>query len=429
MAWNQPGNNGQDRDPWGSSNNSGNSGGNNSGGNNNKGGREQGPPDLDDIVRKLSKKLSSFGGKGSGNGNGTGNTSGPQNSMSGRIVGIAAVAVVVIWAASGFYTIKEAERGVVTRFGKFSHLVQPGLNWKPTFVDQVRAVNVESVRELAASGVMLTSDENVVRVEMNVQYRVTDPERYLFSVTNADDSLRQATDSALRGVIGKYTMDRILTEGRTVVRSDTQRVLEETIRPYDMGITLLDVNFQAARPPEEVKAAFDDAIAARENEQQYIREAEAYANEVQPRANGQAQRILEEGRAYKTRTVLEAQGEVQRFAKLLPEYKAAPEITRQRLYIDSMERLLSHTRKVLVNDKSSNNVMVLPLDQLLRNSPAADATRKDTSAKTLLRLPPLTTPAPGAVEPSSSEAGSSGSVMDQRRANAQRDNTTRVGGE
>ena len=152
----------------------------------------------------------------------------------------------------------------------------------------MQAVNVEAVRELAASGVMLTSDENVVRVEMNVQYRVTDPERYLFAVTSADDSLRQATDSALRGVIGRSSMDRILTEGRTVVRSETQREIDETIRPYNMGITVLDVNFRAARPPEEVKAAFDDAIAARENREQYVREAEAYANEVQPRANGRA---------------------------------------------------------------------------------------------------------------------------------------------
>ncbi len=201
MAWNQPGNNGQDRDPWGSSNNNGG----NSGGNNNKGGRDQGPPDLDDIFRKLSKKLSSLGGKGSGSG-GNGASHGP--GFSGRVVGIAVVAVVVIWAASGFYTIKEAERGVVTRLGKLSHIVQPGLNWKPTFIDEVVPVNVEAVRELAASGVMLTSDENVVRVEMNVQYRVTDPAAYLFSVTNPDDSLRQATDSAVRGVIGKYTMDK-----------------------------------------------------------------------------------------------------------------------------------------------------------------------------------------------------------------------------
>ncbi|ASN84000.1 FtsH protease activity modulator HflK [Pectobacterium versatile] len=418
MAWNQPGNNGQDRDPWGSSSNNGG----NSGGNNNKGGRDQGPPDLDDIFRKLSKKLSDLGGgKGSGSSN-SGNSGGP--ALGGRIVGIAAVAAVVIWAATGFYTIKEAERGVVTRFGKFSHLVGPGLNWKPTFIDSVRAVNVESVRELATSGVMLTSDENVVRVEMNVQYRVTQPEQYLFSVTNADDSLRQATDSALRGVIGKYTMDKILTEGRTIVRTDTQRVLEETVRPYNMGITLLDVNFQTARPPEEVKAAFDDAIAARENEQQYIREAEAYANEVQPRANGQAQRILEESRAYKTRTVLEAQGEVARFARVLPEYKAAPEITRERLYIETMERVLSHTRKVLVNDKGGN-LMVLPLDQMLRGQ-GGENTQSNNSSANPLRLPSNSS---GATNSNQTRSSNNGNIMDQRRANAQRDDLTRVGRE
>jgi membrane protease subunit HflK len=422
MAWNQPGNNGQDRDPWGSSNNNGG----NSGGNN-KGGRDQGPPDLDDIFRKLSKKLSSLtgGGKGS-NGNNSGGTGSIGPGFSGKIVGIAAVAVVVIWAASGFYTIKEAERGVVTRFGKFSHLVQPGLNWKPTFIDQVRPVNVESVRDLSASGVMLTSDENVVRVEMNVQYRVSDPAAYLFSVTDANDSLRQATDSALRGVIGKYTMDKILTEGRTIVRSDTQRVLEETIRPYKMGITLLDVNFQAARPPEEVKAAFDDAIAARENEQQSIREAEAYANEVQPRANGAAQRLLENARAYQAQTVLEAQGEVARFAKLLPEYKAAPEITRERLYIETMERVLSHTRKVLVADnKGNNNLMVLPLDQMLRGAGKSATEGSRDVGQNLLAPAPASTPSSDA----STSSSSSGSIMDQRRANAQRSDNTRVGRE
>ena len=417
MAWNQPGNNGQDRDPWGSSNNQGG----NSGGNGNKGGREQGPPDLDDIFRKLSKKLGGLGGGKGGLGGGSG-SQGPRGPMGGRVVGIVAAAAVIIWAASGFYTIKEAERGVVTRFGKFSHLVEPGLNWKPTFVDNVQAVNVESVRELAASGVMLTSDENVVRVEMNVQYRVTDPERYLFSVTSADDSLRQATDSALRGVIGKYTMDRILTEGRTVIRSDTQRELEETIRPYNMGITLLDVNFQTARPPEEVKAAFDDAIAARENEQQYIREAEAYTNEVQPRANGQAQRILEEARAYKTQTVLEAQGEVARFAKILPEYKAAPEITRERLYIETMEKVLSHTRKVLVNDKGSN-LMVLPLDQMLKGAGAPAAKSDSSGASDLLRLPP----ASSSNSASNASTSTGGTIMDQRRANAQRNDYQRQG--
>ncbi|ADP10279.1 MULTISPECIES: FtsH protease activity modulator HflK [Erwinia] len=417
MAWNQPGNNGQDRDPWGSSNNQGG----NSGGN--KGGRDKGPPDLDDIFRKLSNKLGGLGGgkKGADGNGGTPRAAG----NGGRLVGIVAVAAVVIWAASGFYTIKEAERGVVTRFGKFSHLVEPGLNWKPTFIDRVRAVNVEAVRELSASGTMLTSDENVVRVEMNVQYRVTNPERYMFAVTSADDSLRQATDSALRGVIGRSTMDRILTEGRTVVRSDTQRELEETIRPYDMGITLLDVNFQTARPPEDVKASFDDAIAARENREQSVREAEAYANDKLPRARGDAQGILEQARAYKARVTLEAQGEVDSFARILPEYKAAPQITRERLYIETMERVLGHTRKVLVNDKG-NNLMVLPLDQLMRGQAGASTGNSQDGSSSLLRLPP----ASGSKERANSSSSSSpDDIMDQRRVNALRSDTQREGRE
>ncbi len=412
MAWNQPGNNGQDRDPWGSSKPGGDSGGN-------KGGRDKGPPDLDDIFRKLSNKLNGLG-KGKSGGTGGGSSQEPNKPVSGRILGIAVAAIVILWAATGFYTIKEAERGVVTRFGEFSHLVEPGLNWKPTFIDSVRPVNVEAVRELAASGVMLTSDENVVRVEMNVQYRITDPEHYLYSVTSADDSLRQATDSALRGVIGKYTMDKILTEGRTIIRNDTQREIEETVRPYNMGITLLDVNFQTARPPEEVKSSFDDAIAARENEQQYIREAEAYSNEVQPRANGQAQRILEEARAYKTQTVLEAQGEVARFAKLLPEYKAAPAITRERLYIEAMEKVLSNTRKVLVNDKG-NSLMVLPLDQMLKGGAQAPAASSGNSVtENLLRLPPASSAPSTSSRVNTTSQTRNSDIMDQRRANAQR---------
>ncbi|CAK9886165.1 MAG: Modulator of FtsH protease HflK [Candidatus Erwinia impunctatus] len=413
MAWNQPGNNGQDRDPWGSSDKGGNSGGNNNTG------RDKNVPEVDALFRKLTQLF-----KGSGGNNGGNQT--PTASGGGRLFTIVAVAAVVVWAATGFYTIKEAERGVVTRFGKFSHIVEPGLNWKPTFIDQVRAVNVEAVRELGASGMMLTSDENVVRVEMNVQYRVTDPERYLYSVTNAENSLRQATDSALRGVIGGSTMDRILTEGRTIVRSETQRELEETIRPYDTGITLLDVNFQAARPPEEVKKAFDDAIAARENREQYVREAEAYANEVQPKANGDAQRILEEARAYKARTVLEAQGEVARFAKLLPEYRAAPEVTRERLYIDSMEKVLSQTRKVLMNEQS-NSLMLLPLDQMMNGSAKSgnhissgtlNSNRSDT-----VRIPETQ------AERNRSNTQTADDIMGQRRANAQRADTLREGRE
>ncbi|MEG0279290.1 MAG: FtsH protease activity modulator HflK [Morganella sp. (in: enterobacteria)] len=365
MAWNQPGNNGQDRDPWGSSNKGGNSDGN-------KSGRNRGASDLDDLFRKMSRKLGGLGGGKGGNNNGQsgGNSRPPMQFGGGRLLGLAAAAVVVVWAATGFYTIKETERGVVTRFGKFSHVVQPGLNWRPTFIDRVTAVDVATVQDLATNGMMLTADENVVRVNMNVQFQVVNPEDYLFSVTNPNNSLRQAMDSAVRGVIGKFTMEKILTANRTVVRNETQKVLEETIRPYKMGIAIVDVNFQEARPPAEVQASFDDVIAARENEQQSIREAEAYSNEVLPLAKGNAQSMIEGAQAYKASIVLKARGEVASFAKMLPEYRAAPDITRERLYIETMERVLSNTRKVIANDKS-NSMMVLPLDQLMREQRAA----------------------------------------------------------
>ncbi|UAJ65041.1 FtsH protease activity modulator HflK [Candidatus Schneideria nysicola] len=346
MEWNHTNNQGNDRDPWGNQSHK-----------ETIKSRKEKSLNIESIHR-IREKLRYFFSKKNKN---TTNKSLQQNRHLSYII----TAVIVAWIGSGFYTIKEAEKGVVLRFGKFNRLVQPGLNWKPTFIDTVTAVNIESVREIAACGIMLTSDENVVKVEMNVQYRITNPRFYLFSVINADNSLHQATDSALRGIIGKYTMDKILTEGRTIVRSDTQRVLEEIIQPYNIGIDLLDVNFQLARPPEEVKAAFDDAIAARENEQQYIREAEAYANEVRPRANGKAQRILEEGRAYKVRTILEAKGEIERLSKLLPEYNLAPSITKERLYIQTMEKILNCTKKVIVDD--TNNLLIMSLDKLLQN--------------------------------------------------------------
>ncbi|WWO97559.1 MAG: FtsH protease activity modulator HflK [Candidatus Dasytiphilus stammeri] len=282
------------------------------------------------------------------------------HNKSGRGFLIIILISMILWLISGFYTIQESDRGVVTRFGKFSNIVFPGLNWKLNFIDRVYPINIEAVREIVAAGRMLTSDENLVHVEMNVQYRVTNPVNYLFSVTNPDESLRQATDSALRGIIGKFSMDTIMTEGRTIIRRDTKNELQQIINQYNMGITLLDVNLQAIRPPEEVKAAFDDVIAARENEQQYIREAESYANEVQPRASGRAQRIIEDAYAYKTRTILEAQGEITQFAKILPEYKKAPEITKERLYIETMENIFLHTQKILLHS-NSKNILFLPL--------------------------------------------------------------------
>ncbi|WAI11745.1 MAG: FtsH protease activity modulator HflK [Buchnera aphidicola (Macrosiphum albifrons)] len=348
MVWNKPNDNKPEFDPWGNNNS------NNQNGSDNIHEKKTTVSDVKNFLYGLrniiTKKTNSSG-------------------SSKKVIHPFSIIIFIsffIWGVSGFYTIKEAERGVVTSFGKFSHVVQPGLNWRPIFINEVKAVNVETVRELATSGVMLTSDENVVRVEMNVQYKITNPADYLFSVCYPDDSLRQATDSALRGVIGHSTMDRVLTEGRTLVRNDTQKEIEETIKPYKMGITILDVNFQTARPPEEVKAAFDDAIAARENREQYVREAEAYSNEVQPKANGKAERIIEEARAYSSRIILEAQGEVARFSKILPQYRIAKKITLKRLYIESMERLLSKNKKIFI-DKKNNSVFFLSLDHLFSN--------------------------------------------------------------
>ncbi|PWI33147.1 FtsH protease activity modulator HflK [Vibrio albus] len=364
MAWNEPGNNnngnnGRDNDPWGN--------------NNNRGGRDQGPPDLDEVFSKLSQKLGGRFGKKGGV---------PSFGGGGSAIGLGLIVVVlaVVWVFSGFYTIGEAERGVVLRLGKYHHTVEPGLNWRPRFIDEVTPVNVQRIQQLQASGLMLTKDENVVNVEMVVQYRVSDPYKYLFRVTNADDSLRQATDSALRAVIGDSLMDSTLTSGRQVIRQSTQVELNNIIDNYDMGLTVVDVTFQDARPPEQVKDAFDDAIAAREDEERYIRESEAYKNEILPKATGRAERLKKEAQGYSERTINEAHGQVAQFEKLLPEYHAAPEVTRDRLYLDTMEEVYSRSSKVLIDSKSSGNLLYLPIDKLAEQSAGATQTKRQAKS-------------------------------------------------
>ncbi len=341
MAWNEPGNGGKDRDPWG-----------------NNGKQQGGPPDLDQVIRNLSSKLGGLlgrSGTGSGGGGGVGTF--------GIVVGL--VLAVVVWVVSGFYTIGEAQRGVVLRFGNYYQTVDPGLSWKATFIDRVFPVDVETVRSQPASGFMLTRDENLVRVEMDVQYRVLEPRDYLFNVTNADDSLHQALDSALRFVVGHSTMDDVLTVGRERVRQETRELLEQIIEPYQLGLAVLDLNFLPARPPEEVKDAFDDAIAAQEDEQRFIREAEAYAREIEPKARGQVQRLLQEAEAYKEQIALRAEGEVARFRELLPQYQEQPKLTRDRIYLETMEEIYSKVNKVIVDTPEGNNsLLYLPLDKL-----------------------------------------------------------------
>ncbi|HEA15385.1 MAG: FtsH protease activity modulator HflK [Pseudoalteromonas prydzensis] len=340
MAWNEPGNNGNDKDPW-----------------NKKGGRDQGPPDLDEVFRKFSGKFGGlFGGNKSGKSGG---------GLGGAGLSFVLIIAAIVWALSGIYTVKEAERGIVLHFGQFDRIADPGLRWKMTFIETVIPVDIEAVRSLSTSGFMLTEDENVVSVEFQVQYRVIDPFLYKFSVTNADSSLEEALESALRYVVGHSKMDQVLTNGREVVRQNTWDELNKIVEPYNLGLIVTDVNFKDSRPPAEVKDAFDDAIAAQEDEQRFIREAEAYAREIEPRARGQVTRMTQEAEGYGERIILEAQGEVARFEKLLPEYQAAKKVTRERLYIDAMEEVLGNSSKVLVDVKGGNNMMYLPLDKIM----------------------------------------------------------------
>lgn len=343
MAWNEPG---KDKDPW-----------NNDGKKN-----DQGPPDLDVIFKKLSTLFSGLFGKKFSMG--SGNTGGGRNVV---IMGVFAV-LIVVWFASGWYTIKESDRGLVLRFGAYHSQVDPGLHWHPNFIDKIIPVNVKAFRTMPTTGFMLTEDENIVRVAMEVQYRIMAPEKYLFNVTDADNSLLQALDSSLRFVVGHSTMDDVLTTGREVVRQETWDMLDMIIEPYDIGIEIVDVNLQRTRPPEEVKDAFDDAIAAQEDEQRFIREAEAYEREKEPIARGQVKRIEQEAQAYKEGLILKAQGEVARFNLLLPQYQANPEVTRQRLYLEAMETVLNNTSKVLIDNKAGGNLTFLPLDKLMDNS-------------------------------------------------------------
>ncbi|PKH88478.1 FtsH protease activity modulator HflK [Colwellia sp. Bg11-28] len=356
MAWNEPGNN--DKDPW-----------------KNKGGKNQGPPDLDELLNDLGKKVTGiFGGKTTKGGSGSG------KSFSSIGISILLIVASVVYAFSGFYTIKEAEQGIVLRFGEYAGTVEPGINWKWTFVDRIIPVDMQSTRDMPSSGFMLTKDENVVRVEMQIQYRVVDARKYIFSVTNADDSLNQSLDSALRYVVGHAKMDDILTSGRESIRQSVWEELDKIIEPYNLGLIIVDVNFKDARPPNEVKDAFDDAISAQEDEVRFLREAEAYARGIEPRARGRVKRMEQEAIAYKSRIVLDAQGEVARFEKILPEYQAAPKVTRERLYIATMEKVYGNVSKVMVDVEGGNNMMYLPLDKIIQQQNTSNSSGKTTYA-------------------------------------------------
>lgn len=382
MAWNEPGGNGP-KDPWGNNdrgNNSGNNDrGNNRGPNNNRGGNQ--PPDLDEAIQQLMKKLNGLFG-----GNGGGNNRKNQNNGAGGMFGIAAAILVVMLGFNTFYTLDEQERGVVLRLGEYLKTEQPGLQWKIPLLDQVIPVNTTKVREAEIKERMLTEDENIVEVELNAQYRVVDPVAFALRVEAPERTLLSAAESALRHEVGSTAMDPILTTGRAELAEKVQLRLQDYLERYATGMVLTNVNIKDARPPAQVKAAFDDVQKAKQDKERFINESEAYANSIVPEARGRAQRQLEEASAYKERIIARAEGEAARFDNLYSEYKKAPKVTRERLYIESVTEVYNNASKVMVDVDGGNNMMYLPLDQIIKNMPAQANTSGAISDNDISRL-------------------------------------------
>jgi membrane protease subunit HflK len=362
MAWNEPG--GDKRDPWGGGN------------------KQDGPPDLDEVIRNLQKKFSGlFGKKGGG---GSGSDSGKPMPGSG-LVGIVILALVILYVGvKGFYIVGPAERGVETRFGAFKQITMPGPNWRlPEPFETHTLVNVDDVTSFKHKAQMLTSDENIVEVSLNVQYRINNPDDFLFRDHDPRETIRSSTESALREVVGQNTLDDIITENRNAIAVAVKQGIVDLVGLYKTGLEVVRVNIQDAEAPPAVKEAFDDVIKAREDKERFVNKAEEYANKIIPEARGEAEQRKENARAYKARVVAEAEGESQRFLSLLSEYSKAPQVTRERLYLETVENVYTNSNKVLLDIDNSNNLTYLPLDRMIRGQAPGAATNAQVEAQIL----------------------------------------------
>lgn len=341
MPWNEPG--GGNQDPWGQRRKP-----------------QGGPPDLDEALKQLSKKLGGIFGGGGGNGN-----TGSGKSAGGGMLGIAALAVVaLVYFAVGFYTVDEKEKALILRFGQYNRTEGAGLHWRAPLIEQKEIVNTSSVNQELIRGRMLTEDEFLVEVALTVQYRIADPLAFRFNLVDPDFTVTQVAETALRSIIGRSKLDSILTVGTSQIQSDTREEMRKILEAYETGIDLADVNLQERTVPEAVREAFDDAIKAGADQERVVKEAEAYQSKNIPLAEAQAQRVLQDAEAYKQQQIAQAKGEVQRFEKLLPQYLAAPAVTRDRLYIETMEEIMSKVSKVMVDAEKGNNMLYLPLDKM-----------------------------------------------------------------
>jgi membrane protease subunit HflK len=345
-------------------------------------GGNQGPPDLDELWRSFNRRLSDLFGRGRGGG---GDFGGPPELPSARRLGggaiVLIVLVLVVWAASGFFIVVEGQRGVVLTFGKFSSETLPGLSWRaPWPIQSHEIVNISQVRTLEIGyrnnvrtkvlkeSLMLTDDENIVDLQFAVQYILNDPKAYLFNTRGPDDTAMQVAETAMREIIGKSKMDAILYESREEIAQKARILMQEIHDRYGTGILMSAVSIQAAQPPEQVQAAFDDAVKAGQDRERLKNEGQAYANDVIPRARGAAARLEEEAAGYRQRVIANAQGDASRFEQVLAEYSKAPAVTRERIYIETMQQVLGSTSKIMMDYRGGGNLLYLPLDQLMQRA-------------------------------------------------------------
>ncbi len=373
------------------------------------GGNNQGPPDLDELWRNFNQRLGSLFGRRGAPAGGTPGGNGPGLRQFGGGLGLLGLLILVVWLASGFYVVDESQRAVVTTFGKYTKTTGPGLNWRLPYpfqnqelvnLTQVRTIEVgyrpnDRTKRLRES-LMLTDDENIVDIQFAVQYVLKDPEDYLFNNKRPDEAVMQAAETAFREIVGKSKMDYVLYEGREQVAAQAQKLMQDILDRYGAGITISAVTMQNAQPPEQVQAAFDDAVKAKQDLERQKNEGQAYFNDVVPKARGAAARLIEEANAYRQRVVANADGEASRFQQVLTEYNKAPAVTRERLYLDAMQQTLSGANKVMIDEKAAgNSLLMLPLDKVMQAAGASTAGNASDAAATAPRATQIE-PAPDA---------------------------------
>ena len=386
-----------------------------------------GPPDLDQLWREFNQRINRLlRGKGGGGAGGGSSNDGDDARNAGISAGVAGAVILFLWLVSGFFIVQEGQTGIVLTFGKYSHSAQPGFNWRwPYPIQTQETVNLSQVRtvevgyrsnvrnKLARESLMLTDDENIIDIQFAVQYRLKDASAWVFNNRDQEETVKQVAETAIREVVGKAKMDFVLYEGREKVAFDTSALMQQILDRYATGVLVANVTMQAVQPPEQVQAAFDDAVKAGQDRERQKNEGQAYANDVVPKARGAASRLMQESEGYRARVVANAEGEASRFNKVLVEYQRAPAVMRDRLYIEAMQQIFASTTKIMVDTKSNNSMIYLPLDKLIAQTAAEAASG-------------VTAPATAATPPSASnEPPLSEGRVDRNRERSLRDRESR----